>query len=156
MKPNGIDAVRIALFRSLFHGREDIYARYWQSATNEKRGYAPVYRLNNQSEPLTDRVIHSHLSGEQTIGIYPLLPNNTTYFLAIDFDGPQWLAESTKVHTVSSQLNLPCYSERSRSGDGGHLWFFFETAIPAWKARQLGKLLLHTSHIVTRKTFDRM
>jgi superfamily II DNA or RNA helicase len=156
MKPNAIDAASIALFRSLFRGREDVYARYWQSVTNEKHGYAPVYRLNNQSEPLTDRVILSHLSGEQTIGIYPLLFNNTTYFLTIDFDGPGWLAESTKVHAVSSQLNLSCYPERSRSGNGGHLWFFFETAIPAWKARRLGKLLLHTSHIVTRKTYDRM
>jgi hypothetical protein len=146
----------IALFRSLFRGREDIYARYWQSPTKEKSGYSPVYRLNKQSERLTDQVILSHLIGEQTIGIYPLLPDNTTYFLTIDFDGQTWLTESIKLVQISSIHHLSCYLERSRSGNGGHLWFFFETNIPAYKARQLGKFLLSEAKIFSRKTYDRM
>lgn len=156
MQQSPITTIDIALFRSFFRGREDIYARYWQSPTNKKSGYSPVYRLNNQSEPLTDHVILSHLTGKQTIGIYPLLPNNTTYFLAIDFDGPHWLIESTKLLQIATRHDLPCYLERSRSGNGGHFWLFFETAIAGWKARQLGKFLLSEATITSRKTYDRM
>ena len=156
MQSDTIDTTKIALFRSFFRGREDIYARYWQSSAKEKSGYSPVYRLNNQSEPLTDLVISSHLVGEQTIGIYPLLSDNTTYFLAIDFDKLNWLKESATLLQMASKQDLHCYLERSRSGNGGHLWFFFDTNIPAWKARQLGKLLLSKANIFSRKTFDRM
>ena len=156
MQVNTIDTTNIALFRSLFRGREDIYARYWQSATKEKSGYSPVYRLNKQSEPLTDQVILSHLAGEQTIGIYPLLQDNTTYFLVIDFDGSNWFTESTKLILICSIHQLPCYLERSRSGNGAHVWFFFERNIPGWQARQLGKYILSEAKIYTRKTYDRM
>ncbi|MBI5613347.1 hypothetical protein HY947_00310, partial [Candidatus Gottesmanbacteria bacterium] len=68
-----IDTTKIALFRSLFRGRENVYAQYWTNPAPAKSGYSPVYRLNNQSEPLTDTIVQSHLSGNQTIGIYPLL-----------------------------------------------------------------------------------
>ncbi|MBI5614262.1 DEAD/DEAH box helicase family protein, partial [Candidatus Gottesmanbacteria bacterium] len=129
---------------------------YWTNPAPAKSGYSPVYRLNNQSEPLTDTIVQSHLSGNQTIGIYPLLSDNTTYFLAIDFDKLNWLKESTALLQMASKYTLPGYLERSRSGNGGHVWFFFETNIAAWKARQLGKLLLSEANIFSRKTFDRM
>jgi hypothetical protein len=32
--------------------------------------------------------------------------------------------------------------ERSRSGNGGHVWFFFDEAIPASLARKLGAHIL--------------
>ena len=156
MQFDTIDTTKIALFRSLFRGRENVYARYWTNPTPAKSGYSPVYRLNNQSEPLTDTVVQSHLSGNQTIGIYPLLSDNTTYFLAIDFDKLNWLKESTALLQIASKHTIPGYLERSRSGNGGHVWFYFDTNIPAWKARQLGKLLLSEANIISKKTFDRM
>src|SRR3990167_7416042 len=78
---------QINLFRSLFHTRDDVFARYWEDFPNKKSGYAPVYRLNQNPQALTDVVIKDHLLGKQTIGVYPLFPDNTTTFLAIDFDG---------------------------------------------------------------------
>ncbi|PIX68472.1 hypothetical protein COZ40_03080, partial [Candidatus Roizmanbacteria bacterium CG_4_10_14_3_um_filter_39_13] len=104
----------------------------------------------------TDEVISSHLAGEQTIGVYPLFPDNTTSFLAIDFDGSNWLTLIQKVVTIASLNKLFCSIERSKSGNGGHLWFFFSERIPGFLARQLGKLLLRQSDITNRKTFDRM
>ena len=86
---------RIALFRSLFRGREDVYAVRWESADG-RSGYAPkadrdwkaylgakdgdrkkVDRQTRKFRPLTDEVVRGHLMGEHTIGIYPLLLDET-------------------------------------------------------------------------------
>jgi len=147
---------QIILYRSLFNTRDDVFARYWENPSNKKSGYAPVYRINQRPQALTDEVISSHLAGEQTIGVYPLFPDNTTSFLAIDFDGSNWLTLIQKVVTIASLNKLFCSIERSKSGNGGHLWFFFSERIPGFLARQLGKLLLRQSDITNRKTFDRM
>jgi len=147
---------QIILYRSLFNTRDDVFARYWENPSSKKSGYAPVYRINQRPQALTDEVISSHLAGEQTIGVYPLFPDNTTSFLAIDFDGSNWLTLIQKVVTIASLNKLFCSIERSKSGNGGHLWFFFSERIPGFLARQLGKLLLRQSDIANRKTFDRM
>lgn len=147
---------QITLYRSLFNTRDDVFARYWENPSNKKSRYAPVYRINQNPQSLTDEVISSHLAGDQTIGIYPLFPDNTTSFLAIDFDGPDWLTLIQKVANIASANKLFCAIERSKSGNGGHLWFFFSERIPGLLARQLGKLLLQQSSIINRKTFDRM
>ena len=147
---------QIILYRSLFNTRDDVFARYWENPSSKKSGYAPVYRINQRPQALTDEVISSHLAGEQTIGVYPLFPDNTTSFLAIDFDGSNWLTLIQKVVTIASLNKLFCSIERSKSGNGGHLWFFFSERIPGFLARQLGKLLLRQSDITNRKTFDRM
>ena len=82
----------IILYRSLFNTRDDVFARYWENPSNKKSGYAPVYRINQNPQSLTDEVISFHLKGDQTIGVYPLFSDNTTSFLVIDFDGSNWLA----------------------------------------------------------------
>lgn len=151
-----IDQQKITLFRSLFRGRENVFAKYWAVPNSSKSGYSPVYRLNDKQNSLNDSVILSHLQGKELIGIYPLLSDNSTYFLAIDFDGVNWLTESTKLVNIAKTHDLPCYLERSKSGNGGHVWFFFETNIPAWKARRLGKFLLIQAKVTTRQTYDRM
>lgn len=147
---------QVRLFRSLFHGRDDIFARYWYSTRTGKSGYAPARFHDNTSAPLTDDIIFSHLKGEALIGIYPLQKDNTTYFLAVDFDGDQWLAEANLLIGVAAKHGFSSALERSKSGNGAHVWFFFDTAIPAWKARQWGKYLLTEAGITRLSTFDRL
>jgi hypothetical protein len=151
---------RIALFRSLFRGREDVYARRWESADG-RSGYVPAalkdWKAINRSRPedrkrvdqktrkffpLTDAVVEDHLLGNATIGIYPLLPDETCWFLAVDFDKKTWEYDSFAFLATCQQLNIPAALERSRSGKGGHIWIFFDRALPAITARKLGCLIL--------------
>jgi superfamily II DNA or RNA helicase len=151
---------RIALFRSLFRGREDVYARRWENSDG-RSGYSPAalkdWKAINSSRPedrkkvdrntrkflpLNDVVIENHLLGQETIGIYPLLPDETCWFLAVDFDKKTWTDDSRAFLDTCQELNVPAALERSRSGNGGHVWIFFEHAIPANIARKLGCAVL--------------
>ena len=152
---------RVALFRSFFRGREDVYARRWQSADGSRAGYMPAslkdWDAINRSRPedrkrvdqatrtllpLTDTVIEGHLSGRETVGIYPLLQDETCQFLAVDFDKQTWTDDARAFLSTCQDLNVPAALERSRSGNGGHVWIFFDQALPASTARKLGSLLL--------------
>src|SRR5271165_5317276 len=138
---------RIALFRSLFRGREDVYARRWESPDG-RSGYSPAserdWKAINRSMPedrkkvdqktrkfypLTDTVIENHLLGKETIGVYPLLADETCRFLAVDFDKKTWQKDATAFLAVCCELKVPAALERSRSGNGGHVWIFFEREI---------------------------
>lgn len=151
---------RIALFRSLFHGREDVYARRWTSADG-RSGYSPAALMDwgaiNSSNPedrkriarqtrtflpLTDAVIESHLLGKETIGIYPLLPDETCWFLAVDFDKKSWQEDAHAYLDTCVEMNVPASLERSRSGNGGHVWIFFDQPLSAVIARKMGSALL--------------
>src|SRR5580700_808957 len=151
---------RIALFRSFFRGREDVYARRWESPDG-RLGYSPAsekdWKAINRSRPedrkkvdqktrkfypLTDTVIENHLLGTGTIGVYPLLPDETCWFLAVDFDKKTWQADSLAFLDTCRELNVPASLERSRSGNGGHVWIFFDRAVPAIIARKLGCVIL--------------
>jgi superfamily II DNA or RNA helicase len=151
---------RIALFRSLFRGREDVYARRWENSDG-RSGYSPAalkdWKAINSSRPedrkkvdrntrkflpLSDLVIENHLLGKETIGIYPLLPDETCCFLAVDFDKKTWTDDSRAFLDTCQELNVPAALERSRSGNGGHVWIFFEHEIPANTARKLGCAVL--------------
>ncbi len=156
MHDKDVQQHRVDLYRSLFNTRDDVFARYWEDLPGKKSGYAPVYRLNQSPQALTDTVILAHLEGNQTLGVYPLFPDNTTAFLAIDFDGSDWSSLIQRVAVIAIDNGLFCAIERSKSGNGGHLWFFFSERLPAYKARQMGKLLLDQAWIKNRKTFDRM
>ena len=153
---------KIRLFRSLFHGREDIYPLMWQNKTTLKVGYMPAcknewvsglcnkFRVkcsdcpNRDLAPLTDQVIQNHLEGKITAGVYPLLRDDTCYFLAIDFDKQSWMEDSAAFCEACHGLGIPVSLERSRSGNGGHVWIFFSEAVSASIARNLG------CHLVTR------
>jgi hypothetical protein len=151
---------RIALFRSLFRGREDVYARRWENADG-RLGYMPAavkdWKAINKSRPedrkkvdqktrkflpVTDAVIEQHLLGKETIGVYPLLLDETCWFLAADFDKKTWEYDSQAFLETCRELNVHAALERSRSGKGGHIWIFFERALPAITARKLGCLIL--------------
>ena len=168
---------RIALFRSLFRGREDVYARRWEN-DDGRHGYMPVvvkdWKAINRSRPedrkkvdqktrkfipLTDAVIENHLLGKETVGVYPLLPDETCWFLAADFDKKTWEYDSLAFLETCQELNVPAALERSRSGKGGHIWIFFDRALPAITARKLGCVLLTRTmerrHQVGLDSYDR-
>lgn len=141
---------KINLFRTLFRGREDVYATLWINEQAGKKGYKPACegpwdwktKTPKKYLPLTDQVIKDHLSGKSTVGIYPLLNENACLFLACDFDKGGWLLDALAYMGVCKRYNIPAYLERSRSGNGGHVWIFFSAAVSAALARQLGMRLL--------------
>jgi hypothetical protein len=144
---------KVKLFRSLFRGREDVYAVRWEGR-NGKAGYSPAYRKiwstsfqrkpDDPKEyfPLTDQVIHNHLTGKLTAGVYPLLTDETCWFLAADFDKTTWQDDVRAFLQTCADWNIPAALERSRSGRGGHVWIFFDAPMPASLARKLGAAIL--------------
>jgi hypothetical protein len=141
---------KIALFRNLFRGREDVFALYWTNERTGKKGYSPAIEdpwnyVKGKAKkyiPLTDAIIHDHLIGEKVVGSYPLLKDNSCWFLACDFDKDGWVLDSLAFLDVCKRFGIPAYLERSRSGNGGHAWIFFAAPVPAVSARQLGMRLL--------------
>jgi superfamily II DNA or RNA helicase len=109
--------------------------------------------------PLTDAVIQQHLLGKETIGVYPLLRDETCWFLAADFDKKTWEYDSQAFLETCRELNVPAALERSRSGKGGHVWIFFERALPAITARKLGCVILTRTmerrHQIGLDSYDR-
>ncbi len=169
---------RIALFRALFRGREDVYATRWENPDG-RSGYSPaalkdwktinaskpedrkkVDRITRKFLPLTDTVVENHLLGKETVGIYPLLLDETCWFLAVDFDKKTWADDSRAFLDTCRELDVPAVLERSRSGNGGHVWIFFEFAIPASTARKLGCALLTRTmerrHQLGLDSYDRL
>jgi superfamily II DNA or RNA helicase len=158
------DKQKIELFRKFFHGRTDIYARRWEK--DGKSGYSPAYEFdwnefmshkrlggsfkdfkNKHLSPLTELVVRKHLIGQDVIGIYPILPDNSSYFLAADFDGETWKKEADAFIEICTKAGLTVYLERSRSGCGGHVWIFFSEPYPCYRSRQIGFELI-------RRTFN--
>ena len=157
---------KIALFRSLFRGREDVYPRRFKSLRTGKSGYAPACanewrpgvcekpRIkcavcpNRQFLPVTDDVVRWHLTGADgagapfTMGLYPMRLDETCHLLAVDFDGKTWGDDASAYLATCSRRGVPAALERSRSGNGGHVWLFFDTEVAAGLARRLGALLL--------------
>ena len=139
---------RIALFRSLFRGREDLYARRWEN-DDGRHGYVPAavkdWNAINKSRaeerkkvdhktrrflPMTDAVIENHLRGKETVGVYPILPDETCWFLAVDFDKKTREYDSQAFLETCQESSVPAALERSRSGKGGHIWIFLDRALP--------------------------
>lgn len=153
---------KIALFRSLFSGRADVFSQHWISRDNKKQGWFPVHtdRTNVAYLPLTDAIIENHLRGNRTVGLYPLLTDNTSWLVAADFDGANWQKEVNAIILICKEYNLPTYVERSRSGNGAHVWCFFENAYPAYKSRVIFLHLLKLSNVIDaldgEQSFDRI
>jgi len=157
---------KIALFRSLFRGRSDVYARRFVSRKNGNAGYSPACGnewirgvcekprikcsdcAHRQLLPLSDETIRWHLSGQDSAGrefvagVYPMLVDENCFFLAADFDKASWQEDAWAFLHTCRLMSLPAALERSRSGNGGHLWLFFTEPVPAVLARKLGTYLL--------------
>lgn len=160
---------KVKLFRSIFKGREDVFAKRWYSDVTKKSGYQPVCEREWNSEfcdkgkykctecpnrlfaSLTDEHIYNHLAGKDNfgrdvVGVYPIMSDNTCNFLCTDFDDKScehgFQNDVLAFVGICKEWEIPCYIERSRSGNGAHVWIFFETPITATKARKLGKTIL--------------
>jgi len=151
---------KIALFRSLFRGREDVYALRWETKRTGRSGYFPacankwnrrVCRLprvkcadctHRKFLPLDDEAIRMHLEGRHTVGLYPMLADETCWLLVLDFDKAGWKEDAGAFLETCDCLSVPAFLERSRSGNGGHVWIFFDQPVEAAQARRLGCALL--------------
>jgi len=172
-----ISEQQLELYMSLFRSRTDVYARRWEK--DGRSGYSPAYEFNwdefmahkrrggsmkdfenKKLIPLTKDVVKKHLLGQHVVGIYPILPENTSYFIAADFDGENWLSDSNAFITACTNIGLSAYLERSRSGNGGHVWIFFADGYPCYKSRQVALELIrkafHVSEFEKEVSFDRL
>jgi superfamily II DNA or RNA helicase len=169
---------KIALFRRLFRGREDVFARRWSSARTGRNGYSPACGNewvdglcakpnvrcgecpNRALLPLDDRVARDHLLGRHVIGVYPLLSDETCRFLAVDFDKKSWGQDVAAFTHTCRKAGFDPAVERSRSGNGAHVWFFFSGPVPAASARKLGCYLLTRTmarrHELGMDSYDRL
>lgn len=168
---------KVNLFKSLFRGREDIYAVRWEK--DGRSGYMPAYKIDwsdyNQHKArggsfgdydkkeylsFNDQVVKEHLSGKKTIGVYPLLSDNSSFFIAADFDESNWKESILKLYQICEDVGLSAVIERSRSGNGGHLWLFFKENIPAFMSRKIMFELLLQAGIISEfekePSFDRL
>ncbi|WP_353158786.1 DEAD/DEAH box helicase family protein [Myroides odoratus] len=174
---NDISNEHINTFRSLFKGREDVFAIRWEKSG--KSGYMPAYqydlyhyrvhKMNGGTFanyphktylPLTDNEVQKHLNGGQQTGVYPLLEDNTSWFLVADFDKQNWKDEAVNFLNACREKNIPAYLERSRSGNGGHVWIFFDKPYPAVRSRKIFISTLEQSGVFSMfdksSSFDRL
>lgn len=176
-------AHKIACFMALFCGRADVYAKRWHSPKTGKSGYQPAcanewseglcdkrtYKCNACPNrillPLDEQGINQHLRGNDAygrdvIGIYPMLADERCRLLVVDFDDESFQADAAAFLAVCQKHGVPASIERSRSGNGAHIWIFFAEPISATLARRLGSGLLtyamHCNVNLTFRSYDRL
>lgn len=169
---------KVRLFRSLFRGRTDVFPTRFVAKKTGKPGYAPACRNkfvkgvcelpkvrcgecpNQAFVPFDDTAVLGHLTGRHVMGVYPLLDDETCWFLAADFDKSTWIDDVGAFAETCRRIGLPVAVERSRSGNGAHAWFFFSSAVPATIARQLGCHLITETmsrrHELSMDSYDRL
>lgn len=160
----------VALYRELFYGRQDVFAVRWDNEKAGTHGYAPKCKNEwdrnicgksmrikgackkcayKENQEITNQFIQQHFTGTGrnalVMGVYPLLEDETCRFLAIDFDKKNWQEEILIAKSIYAEYGIKSYIERSRSGNGGHLWIFFSEPIEARLARKLGTKVLETA-----------
>jgi superfamily II DNA or RNA helicase len=170
-------AEKVRLFRRLFRGRDDVFAKLWINPRTDKKGYAPACANewvrgvcekprtkcsecpNHAFIPMSDQVVLDHLQGRHVIGSYPLLQDDTCWFLGADFDEESWADDIAAFVETSRTVGLPAAVERSRSGNGAHVWFFFAAPVAATTARRMGCYLVTETmsrrHQLAMASYDR-
>lgn len=174
---------KIALFLSLFRGREGLYAKRYYNLKSGKSGYVPACQNewvpgicnkkahkcpdcpNRAFMPLTEKTVRAHLIGRDSYcrdvaGIYPMMEDDSTWLLAADFDEEAWQEDVSAVRKTCGLFGITPAVERSRSGCGAHIWFFFSEPVPAADARKFGSGLLTQAmtrrHELQFKSYDRL
>jgi superfamily II DNA or RNA helicase len=169
---------KVALFRKLFRGRTDVYPIRWEGKNSGKSGYSPAcaneWRPGVCQKPrikcgdcgqrllisLSDAVIYDHLAGVHTVGVYPLMEDDTCHFLAADFDEADWQDDAKAFMLSCEELGVPAALEISRSGQGAHAWVFFASRVSARDARRLGAAIISHTCARTRQlkleSYDRL
>ena len=169
---------KIALFLDLFRGRTDVYPKRWVNTKKGTKGYSPACAdewvrgvcekprvkcgecPNQAFVPVTEKTIHDHVRGRHVIGVYPMLEDETCSFLAVDFDKGRWRDDVAAFTATCRSKKVSFAVERSRSGDGAHVWFFFNSPIPAGVARKMGCYLITETmaqrHELSMASYDRL
>jgi hypothetical protein len=155
-------ADKLALFADRFRARSDVYAVRWENSRKGTSGWAPAVaggwrkgmdRRTAGYLPLTADVVYAHLAADVFLGLYPLLSDNTCWFLVADFDGPAAMLDALAYCKAARANAVPAALEISQSGRGAHVWVFFTSAIPAAVARAVGTVLVHEA-MVLRGSMD--
>jgi hypothetical protein len=169
---------KVALFLHLFRGRNDVYPKLWKNQKSGKKGYSPdcanewvrgacekpkvkCGECPNQTFiPVSPDVVLDHLQGRHIIGVYPMLTDETCWFLAADFYKACW-REDVLAFTETYRLqDIPYAIERSRSGNRAHVWFFFSNTVNAATARKMGSYLITETmarrHQLSMASYDRL
>lgn len=157
---------KVELFRRLFAGRPDVFPVRWENKKADRSGYSPACfnewvkgicgkpkvkcgKCPHQAFiPPTEDVLEKHLRGGDArtgafvAGVYPLLQDETCWFLAVDLDEDCWADDARALLNICHAREIPAALERSRSGNGGHVWIFFSEPVSARIARQLGAALI--------------
>jgi len=172
-------ADKVKLFRSLFRGRADVFPMRFVSKKTGRAGYAPacsnkwlpeICLLKSGGKcsdcthqafiPVSEQVIVEHLQGRHVMGVYPLLEDETCWFLAVDFDKRSWQQDIAAFAETCRAARVPVAIERSRSGNGAHAWFFFAAPVPANVARRMGCYLItetmNRRHELSMESYDRL
>ncbi len=171
-------ADKVKLFRQLFRGRPDLYPTRFVSKKTGKPGYAPACSnkfvpgvcelpkvkcgdcTRQAFLPLDDAAVLAHLKGQHVMGVYAMLDDETCWFLAVDFDKSTWIEDVRAFVETARRLELPAVVERSRSGNGAHVWFFFSVPVAASTARKMGCHLITETmarrHELSMDSYDRL
>jgi len=170
---------KVSLFRTLFRGRTDVFPVRFVSKKTGKPGYAPACSnkwepglcllrtggrfsdcINQAFVPVSDQVVADHLQGRHAIGVYPLLDDDTCWFLAVDFDKNSWKEDLVASAETCRSVGTPVAIERSRSGNGAHAWLFFTAPLSANVARRMGCYLITETmsrrHELSMESYDRL
>lgn len=153
---------KISLFKSLFVAREDVYPTYWISKDGTKKGYSPVaYTFRgNDYVPIDDNIIQKHLEGKIRLGSYAVINQTMAKFLVIDLDKASFIEDTRAINQICKELKIIPLIELSKSGNGIHLWFFFDGLVLASSARKLGDILITKAmdigNGIDMRSYDRM
>ncbi len=169
---------KITLFLNLFRGRRDVFPTLWVNSKTGKKGYSPacanewVRKVcekpkikcsecpNQAFLPVNNQTIFDHLQGRHVMGLYPMLEEETCWLLAVDFDKESWTDDVSAFIETCHNINIPVSVERSRSGNGAHVWFFFTSPVPAAIARRFSCYLITETmarhHQLSMSSYDRL